>query len=67
LATAYWANVHFGLRQCIVLDSIRYAIDGESDPSTRNVLLASLLQAALVCASGPHFAQPFKPKGPKQY
>lgn len=25
------------------------------------------MQAALLCASGPHFAQPFKPKGLEQY
>ena len=66
LATAYWANVHFGLRQCILLDSLRYSIESEP-PALRNVLLAALLQAALTCSSGPHFAQPFKPKGPNQF
>ncbi|MVT52577.1 hypothetical protein GPL17_19025 [Bradyrhizobium yuanmingense] len=66
LATAYWANVHFGLRQCVLLDSLRYAIDQESEP-LRTLLLGLLLQAALLCASGPHFAQPFKPKGARQF
>jgi hypothetical protein len=66
LATAYWANVHFGLRQCVLLDSIRYAIEYEKD-AFKTLLLGILLQAALLCASGPHFAQPFKPKGPRQF
>jgi adenine-specific DNA methylase len=66
LATAYWANVHFGLRQCVLLDSLRYAIEQENEP-LRTLLLGLLLQAALLCASGPHFAQPFKPKGARQF
>lgn len=66
LATAYWANVHFGLRQCVLLDSLRYAIEQENE-SLRTLLLGLLLQAALLCASGPHFAQPFKPKGARQF
>lgn len=66
LATAYWANVHFGLRQCVLLDSLRYAIEQENEP-IRTLLLGVLLQAALLCASGPHFAQPLKPKGSRQF
>jgi adenine-specific DNA methylase len=66
LATSYWANVHFGLRQCAVIDSVRYAIEQEAQP-TKTILLGLLLQAALLCASGPHFAQPLKPKGPRQF
>jgi hypothetical protein len=66
LATAYWANVHFGLRQSILLDSLRFAAEAESEP-VRQIVLAALMQAALLCASGPHFAQPFTPKGLAQY
>ena len=66
LATAYWANVHFGLRQAAILDSIRYAIEGESD-ALKVILLGVLIQAAMLCASGPHFAQPFRPRGPRQF
>jgi adenine-specific DNA-methyltransferase len=66
LATAYWANVHFGLRQTILLDSLRFAAEAENEP-VREIVLAALMQAALLCASGPHFAQPFKPKGLAQY
>ena len=61
LATSYWANVHFGLRQAILLDSLRYAMEAESEP-IREVALAALMQAALLCASGPHFAQPLSRK-----
>jgi adenine-specific DNA-methyltransferase len=66
LATAYWANIHFGLRQCLLLDSLRYALEPEPTP-LKEVLLAALMQAALICASGPHFAQPFKPRGLQQF
>jgi adenine-specific DNA methylase len=66
LATASWANVHFGLRQTILLDSLRYAVEAETGP-VREILLAALMQAALLCASGPHFAQPFKPKALPQF
>ena len=40
LATPYWANVHFGLRQAILLDSLRYAMEAESEP-IREVALAA--------------------------
>jgi adenine-specific DNA methylase len=66
LATSYWANVHFGLRQSVLLDSLRYALEDETEP-LRTVLLAALIQAAVICASGPHFAQPFKPRGLEQF
>jgi adenine-specific DNA-methyltransferase len=64
LATAFYANVYFGLRQAIELDSLRAAID-ELDPGDsffaekRIHYLSALLHAASVMTSGTsHFAQP---------
>lgn len=64
LATAYYANVYFGLRQCLVIDSLRAAIE---DMDTRLPhaarkrvhYLSALLHAASISTSGTsHFAQP---------
>src|SRR6202795_4643250 len=54
------------LRQAVLLDSLRYAIEAEATP-VKTILRGVLIQAALLCASGPHFAQPFRPKGPSQF
>ncbi len=64
LTTAYYGNLYFGLRQAVVIDSIRAAIaelDGEARfaSRTRNHYLAALLYAASTSTSGTsHFAQP---------
>jgi adenine-specific DNA-methyltransferase len=64
LITAYYANVYFGLRQAIELDSLRAAI---ADLSGRRAAvrrrqvhyLSALIHAASVTTSGTsHFAQP---------
>ncbi len=64
LITAYAANVYFGLRQSVAIDSLRRAIDAipETDrfvARKRTLYLAALLHAASVSTSGTsHFAQP---------
>jgi len=63
LVTAYWANVYFGLRQSLEIDSIRRAIQevsgGPGEESRRVHYLAALLHAASISTSGTsHFAQP---------
>ncbi|MBI4603239.1 MAG: DNA adenine methylase, partial [Planctomycetes bacterium] len=64
LVTAYYANIYFGLRQAIAIDSLRAAID-ELDPraphaeAKRAHYLSALLHAASISTSGTsHFAQP---------
>lgn len=64
LMTAYYANVYFGLRQAIDLDSLRAAIDelpGNDPVAARKRVhyLAALIHTASVSTSGTsHFAQP---------
>jgi adenine-specific DNA methylase len=64
LLTTYYANVYFGLRQALVLDSLRAAID-DLDPQSpfferrRVHYLSALIHVASVSTSGTsHFAQP---------
>lgn len=64
LATAYYANVYFGLRQAIAIDSIACAIGAPGRGHTlrerkRVHYLSALLHAASFSTSGTsHFAQP---------
>ncbi|MFQ5655243.1 MAG: DNA adenine methylase, partial [Planctomycetota bacterium] len=64
LVTLLHANVYFGLRQAMVIDSIRAAIDhlpraGPFRERRRDLYLAALLHAVSVSTSGTsHFAQP---------
>jgi adenine-specific DNA-methyltransferase len=62
LATSYYQGVYFGLRQCVEIDSLRYAIRAIRGPYAarrRRHYLAALLCAASVSTSGTsHFAQP---------
>ena len=64
LTTVYYANVYFGLRQSIVIDSLRAAIEAlpASDryhASKRTHYLSALIHAASISTSGTsHFAQP---------
>jgi hypothetical protein len=68
LITAYYANVYFGLRQSIEIDSLRAAIaaigagaggDAALASRKRTHYLSALLHAASVSTSGTsHFAQP---------
>ncbi|MCZ6795401.1 MAG: DNA adenine methylase [Planctomycetota bacterium] len=64
LVTTYYGNVYFGLRQSLVIDSLRAAIDAmdEEQPFAarkRVHYLSALLHAASVSTSGTsHFAQP---------
>lgn len=65
LFTSYFANVYFGIRQCVEIDSLRYAIDHLNNKIERNWAIGSLIAAvsALGTTYGGHFAQP-KYKGP---
>lgn len=64
LTTAYYANIYFGLRQSIVIDSLRAAIEDLPGSSihakeTRTHYLSALLHVASISTSGTsHFAQP---------
>ena len=64
LCSAYWGQVYFGLRQSIMIDSIRQAIreiplSASFGPEKKNLYLAALLHAVSVSTSGTsHFAQP---------
>lgn len=64
LVTAYYANIYFGLRQSIEIDSLRAAIDAiDPDsafaPQKRTHYLSALIHTASVSTSGTsHFAQP---------
>jgi hypothetical protein len=57
LATSYWSNCYFGVRQAVELDSLAYAISHVSGAHAP-LLKALMLTAAEACMSGPHFAQP---------
>jgi hypothetical protein len=64
LVTAYYGNVYFGLKQSLVLDSLRAAIEdlggrGALAERKRVHYLSALLHAASTSTSGTsHFAQP---------
>jgi len=62
LFTYYYANIYFGLAQCIQLDSIRYAIDQITDEEDREWALGTLVVVASTIATSHagHFAQPKK-------
>lgn len=60
LFTYYFANIYFGLAQCIQLDSLRYAVDQIVDEDERNWALGVLVVVTSVVGTtyGGHFAQP---------
>lgn len=67
LFSAYYANLFFGVRQSIEIDSLRFAIDQLADPHEREWALGALICAVSACADnhGGHFAQPrIKPDDP---
>jgi len=63
LFSTYFANVYFGLRQSVEIDSLRYAIDQLDDSEIRNWAIGALI--ATLSSSGStyaaHFAQPVEP------
>ncbi|MCA1696626.1 MAG: hypothetical protein LC749_18950, partial [Actinobacteria bacterium] len=63
LLTAYFANLYFGVRQCVELDSLRFAIDQLEDPVERDWALGALVvtTSAVATTYGGHFAQPPAP------
>lgn len=60
LFTCYFANVFFGLRQCVEIDSVRFAIDSLDDEDERRWALGALIAAVSDRSTtyGGHFAQP---------
>ena len=60
LFTAYFANVYFGVRQAIEIDSLRYAAEQLSERVERDWVLGALVVAASSQATtyASHFAQP---------
>jgi adenine-specific DNA methylase len=60
LFTSYFANIYFGLRQCVEIDSLRYGIDNLADPVAREWALGALVASASRVATtyAGHFAQP---------
>lgn len=64
MCVAYWGQVYFGIRQAIVIDSIRHAIEeipagAQFSKEKKSIYLAALLHAVSVSTSGTsHFAQP---------
>ena len=60
LFTCYFANIYFGLRQAIEIDSIRYAINNLQSDNDRRWALGTLTASvsALGTTYGGHFAQP---------
>ena len=64
LATAYYANIYFGVRQSIEIDSLRAAIDAIKPDAPfadekKTHYLSALIHCASVSTSGTsHFAQP---------
>ena len=60
LFSCYFANVYFGLRQCVEIDSLRYAIDQLKDNEERLWCLGALVTtaSALGTTYAAHFAQP---------
>lgn len=60
LFTAYFANIYFGLRQCVEIDSLRFAIEQIEDKYERQWALGALVAtlSALGTSYAGHFAQP---------
>lgn len=60
LFTYYFANIYFGLEQCMQIDSIRYALDKIEDKEIRDWGLGVLIVTVSSIASNHagHFAQP---------
>jgi adenine-specific DNA methylase len=62
LFSGYFANHYFGLKQCLEIDSIRYAIECIEDSNKKQWALGVLVStlSAITSNYGGHFAQPIK-------
>jgi adenine-specific DNA methylase len=60
LFTAYFTNVYFGLRQCVEIDSLRYAINQLQENTEKEWAMSALITtvSAVGTTYGGHFAQP---------
>jgi adenine-specific DNA-methyltransferase len=66
LFTSYFANVYFGVRRSVEIDSLRFAIDQLSDDDEKDWAIGALIASlsALGTTYAAHFAQPWI-KGPE--
>lgn len=66
LFTSYFANIYFGVRQSVEIDSLRYAVDQITNNDQRDWALGALVVtlSALGTTYAAHFAQP-RIKGPE--
>ena len=62
LFTTYFANIYFGLRQSIEIDSLRFAIDQLGNGVDRTFCLGALIASASITGTtyAGHFAQPVR-------
>lgn len=60
LFTLYYSSSYFGIKQCMEIDSIRYAIEFIESKTTKSILFTSLFFAIKECvfAKDGHMAQP---------
>jgi hypothetical protein len=60
LTTAYFSNIFFGLRQCLEIDSLRYAIELIRDERAQRWAMGALIATTskLATTYAGHFAQP---------
>ena len=58
LFSRYYMNAYFGVRQCLEIDAIRYAIDEIEEENIRSIFLTALMSSmSKVVSSTTHFAQ----------
>lgn len=69
LVTERYANVYFGIEQAVEIDSLRSAIEHAFpiQSAERDLCLGALIVACTTCMTGPHFAQPSRPRSPKTF
>lgn len=69
LFTTYFSNSYFGLKQCLQIDSLKFAIDAlSSKPSRKDLYLCALIYSVDSCVSSPgHFAQFFTSHSKKSF
>jgi len=65
--TTYYSNAYFGIRQCMQIDSLRYAIE-YMPTELKNIAFTALMSAmSFSVTSTTHFAQFLKVKNEKNY
>lgn len=70
LFTWYFSNNYFGLKQCLQIDSLRFAIDSldHADEQKKDLYLCALIYSLDSCVASPgHFAQFFRPHSKESF